>query len=101
MIVSTFDRGGVQNLAAWQRSNPRFASAARLASVAETIKWGNAVEAAKLPDGRRIALTPLHVVILELRSGSGNGCVTPQGSPCYLDLEASMSPRLSTWKFTI
>ncbi|HET6309518.1 MAG TPA: hypothetical protein VFH00_00780 [Candidatus Nitrosotalea sp.] len=101
MIVSTFDRGGVPSLAAWQSSNPRFASDARLASVAETIKWGNAVEAAKLPDGRRIALTPLHVVILELRSGSGNGCVTPQGSPCYLDLEASMSPRLSTWKFTI
>ena len=100
MIVSTFDRGGAPSLAAWQ-ANARVASAARVASVLETIKWGNAVEAAKLADGRRIALTPLHVVILELRSGSGNGCTTPQGSPCYLDLEASMSPRLSTWKFTI
>jgi hypothetical protein len=100
MIVYTFDRGGAASLAAWQ-ANQTVASAARVASLGETIKWGNAVDAAKLADGRRIALTPLHVVILELRSGSGNGCVTPQGSPCYLDLEASMSPRLKTWKFTI
>src|SRR6202022_3100642 len=49
MIVSTFDRSGAPSLAAWQRANPKFASDARIASVAETIKWGNAVEAAKLP----------------------------------------------------
>src|SRR5260370_42669017 len=55
MIVYTFDRGGSSSLAAWQKANPRFASDV------ESIKWGNAVEAAKLPDGRRIALTPLHV----------------------------------------
>lgn len=95
MIVSTFDRGGAPNIAAWQRANPKYAFDT------ETITWGNAAEAAKLADGRRIALTQLHVVILELRSGQGNGCVTPQGSPCYLDLETPMSARLNTWKFTI
>ncbi|HEY8863901.1 MAG TPA: hypothetical protein VIO37_06995 [Candidatus Dormibacteraeota bacterium] len=100
MIIYTFDRGGSPNLAAWQ-ANPRVASAARIASVTDTIKWGNSLEAARLPDGRRIALTPLHVVILELRSGSGSGCTTPQGTPCYLDLETPMSARLNTWKFTI
>jgi len=100
MIVYTFDRNGAASLTAWQ-SNPKIASAARVASFGETIKWGNSVEAAKLADGRRIALTPSHVVILEMRSGSGNGCVTPQGTPCYLDLESPMSKRLSTWKFTI
>ena len=100
MIVYTYDRGGAANLAAWQ-ANPRVASGARIAPTVQTITWGNAVEAAKLSDGRRIALTPLHVVILELRSGQGNGCVTTKGTPCYLDLEAPMSKRLSTWKFTI
>ena len=54
----------------------------------ETIKWGNAVEAAKLSDGRRIALTEHHVVILDL---SRNG---------LLDLELQMSSRLNTWKFS-
>jgi hypothetical protein len=100
MIVYTFDRGGASSLTAWS-ADRRMASAARVSTLGETIKWGNAVEAAKLPDGRRIALTPLHVVILELRSGSGNGCLTPKGTPCYLDLEAPMSSRLSTWAFTI
>ena len=41
-----------------------------------------------MPDGRRIALTPHYVVILDMRSGQG-----------HLDLEASMSTRLGTWKF--
>ncbi|GAC1475791.1 MAG: hypothetical protein PVS2B1_16520 [Candidatus Dormibacteraceae bacterium] len=100
MIISTFDRGGASSLSSWS-ADGRVASAARVSTLGQTIKWGNAVEAAKLPDGRRIALTPLHVVILELRSGSGNGCVTPNGTPCYLDLEAPMSSRLSTWTFTI
>jgi hypothetical protein len=100
MIVYTFERGGAASLAAWQ-AKPTVASGTRIASSVETIKWGNAIEAARLADGRRIALTPLHVVILELRSGQGNSCVTPQGTPCYLDLEAPMSKRLNTWKFTI
>jgi hypothetical protein len=46
------------------------------------------VEAAKLADGRRIALTQHHVVILDL---SRNG---------LLDLEKQMSSRLNTWKFS-
>jgi hypothetical protein len=41
-----------------------------------------------MSDGRRIALTPNQVVILELRSGFG-----------LLDLEAALSTRLGTWKF--
>jgi hypothetical protein len=53
----------------------------------QAINWGNAVEAGRFADGRRIALTPHHVVILDLRSGS-------------LDLEGVMSARLSTWKFS-
>ena len=57
-------------------------------SPGETISWGNAKEAMKLSNGRRIALTSTHVVVLELRSGAGN-----------LDLEAAMAPRLDTWKF--
>jgi hypothetical protein len=41
-----------------------------------------------MADGKRIALTPHHVVILELRSGLD-----------LLDLETPMAARLSTWKF--
>ena len=42
----------------------------------------------KLTDGRRIALTPHHVVIMDLHSGP-------------LNLEKEMSSRLSTWKFNL
>jgi hypothetical protein len=83
MIVSTFDRGESANLAAWESANLKPAQAGR------PIQWGNAQEAARLDDGRRIALTAHHVVILELRSG-----------PSYLDLETPMSARLATWKFS-
>ena len=83
MIISTYERGGASSLAAWQEKN--------LASPppGESIVWGNALEATKLDDGRRMALTPHHVVILELHSGQG-----------HLDLESQMSSRLHTWKFT-
>jgi hypothetical protein len=47
------------------------------------------VEAAKLADGRRIALTQHHVVILDMRSANA-----------LLDLEGQMSSRLDTWMFT-
>jgi hypothetical protein len=96
MIISTYERGNSPSLAAWQQSYfPALAAG-------QTISWGNAVEAIKLADGRRLALTPHHVVLMELRSGQGNQCVAPDGSPtpCYLDLEAPMSKRLNTWKFT-
>ena len=83
MIISTFDRGSSANLAAWEQANPRFAA------YSEAIRWGNSVEAARLVDGHRIALTQHRVVIMELHSGAGN-----------LDLEAQMSTRLDTWKFT-
>jgi hypothetical protein len=83
MIISTYQRGDAVNLAGWDQTN--------LGSLppAETITWGNAVEALKLADGRRIALTPHQVVILSLHAGAAN-----------LDLEAAMSTRLATWKFT-
>jgi hypothetical protein len=82
MIVSTYERGPYSSLAAWEK--------ARLPKVPEgtAIRWGDAIEASKLADGRRIALTKTQVVILDLHSIPGN-----------LDLEAAMSSRLETWKF--
>jgi len=53
----------------------------------DSIRWGNAVEAQKLGDGRRIALTAHHVVIMDLHPG-------------LLDLETEMASRLGTWKFS-
>ncbi len=82
MIVSTYERGSSTNLASWVQANMP-----KTLTVGATIPWGNAAQAAKLSDGRRIALTPHHVVILDLHSG-------------LLDLEAAMSSRLDTWKFT-
>ncbi|MGH7765256.1 MAG: hypothetical protein ACREOM_12660 [Candidatus Dormibacteraceae bacterium] len=82
MIVSTFDRGNSTDLASWEQAN------LKAVPDAQTIQWGNSLEAARLSDGRRIALTPHHVVILDLRSGFDN-----------LDLETPMSARLATWKF--
>jgi hypothetical protein len=83
MIISTYERGTATDLASWMQAN--------LSPVptGQAIQWGNAIEADRLSDGRRIALTPNHVVILDLRSGAGQ-----------LDLEGAMSARLSTWKFT-
>ena len=81
MIVSTYQRGSASSLAAWVDSNMK--------NVPQpgTIYWGNAQEAGRFPDGRRIALTPHHVVIMELHSG-------------LLDLDADMGARLDTWKFS-
>ena len=83
MIISTYQRGSSSSIADWAAANPG------LAQKGDAISWGNAVEAVKLADGRRVALTPHYVVILSLHSGQGN-----------LDLEAQMSTRLNTWKFT-
>jgi hypothetical protein len=97
MIISTFERGGSPTLAAWEQAN------LPSAPEGQTISWGNAAEAARLSDGRRIALTQSHVVIMDLHSGQLTGCTTSLGTPtpCHLDLEAQMSSRLDTWKFTI
>jgi hypothetical protein len=81
MVVSTYERGSSPNLASWIQSNLANPPAA------ESITWGNAVEAVKLADGRRVALTQHHVVIMDLRPGP-------------LDLEGKMSARLGTWKFS-
>lgn len=83
MIVSTFERGDSASLAAWETANLTAVPAS------QPIRWGNSVEAARFADGRRIALTPHHVVILDLHSGQG-----------HLDLETEMSARLDTWKFS-
>jgi hypothetical protein len=82
MIISTYERGSANSLADWIQAN----LGSKL--TADPIQWGNAVEAGRLSDGRRIALSPHHVVILDLRAGFGN-----------LDLDAAMSARLSTWQF--
>ena len=81
MIVSTYERGSSSNLADWVTAN------LKTSSVLQPIDWGNAQEADRFQDGRRIALTPHHVVIMELHSG-------------LLDLETEMSSRLGTWKFS-
>ena len=80
MIISTYQRGGAADLLSWIQANMANPPAS------DSISWGNSVQAVKLADGRRVALTPHHVVIMELRPGP-------------LDLEAAMSSRLSTWKF--
>jgi hypothetical protein len=82
MIISTFERGSAADLAMWEQAN------LKTVPTSQSISWSNAVEAAKLSDGRRIALTQHHVVIMDL---SRNG---------LLDLEKQMSSRLSTWKFS-
>lgn len=81
MVVSTYQRGSSPDLASWIQANMKNPPAS------ESISWGNSVEAARLADGRRIALTPHHVVIMDLRPGP-------------LNLEGEMSSRLSTWKFS-
>jgi hypothetical protein len=83
MIISTYERGSSPNLASWEQAN------LVVVPTSDTISWGDSVEAAKFSDGRRIALTQHHVVIMDLHSGVG-----------HLDLETQMSSRLSTWKFT-
>lgn len=83
MIISTYERGSSPDLASWEQANLAVVPAS------EAISWGDAVEAAKFSDGRRIALTQHHVVILDLHSGQG-----------HLDLETQMSSRLNTWKFS-
>jgi hypothetical protein len=96
MIISTYDRGSSSDLAGWELAN------LPSAPDQQTISWGNSAEAAKFADGRRIALTQHHVVILDLHSGQITGCTTSTGAPtpCHLDLEAQMGSRLDTWVFT-
>ena len=107
MIISTYQRGDSLSLASWIKTNlnppassptptasptsppsPSPSPSPTAAATLQSIQWGNATEAAVMADGKRIALTPHHVVILELRSGLD-----------LLDLETPMSARLGTWKF--
>jgi hypothetical protein len=82
MIVSTYERGGATDLTSWASSN------LRPGTTLESIPWGDASEAARLPDGRRIALTPHYVIVLDVRSG-------------LLDVEGEMASRLDTWNFPV
>jgi hypothetical protein len=84
VVVSTFESGSATDLATWMHGN------LNPVPTAQPIQWANATEASLLSDGRRIALTAHHVVILDLRA-------TKDG----LDLETQLSSRLSTWKFFI
>ena len=81
MIISTYERGGAPDLATWLQTNMTNAQPG------DSIRWGNALQAQKLGDGRRVALTAHHVVIMDLHPG-------------LLDLETEMSARLGTWKFS-
>jgi len=81
MIISTYERGSSADLTSWMDTNLPHPPDS------DPISWGNALQALKLADGRRIALTPHHVVILELH-------------PSPLDLETQMSSRLGTWRFS-
>ena len=82
MIISTYERGTSSDIASWMLAN------ISPAPVGQPIQWGNASEANVLADGRRIALTPHHIVIMDLRSAKDG-----------LKLEEQMSARLNTWKF--
>jgi hypothetical protein len=82
MILSTYERGSATDLQSWMQANMN------PVPVGQPIQWGNATEASLLAGGRRIALTPHHVVIMDLRSVKGQ-----------LDLEGLMSARLNTWNF--
>jgi hypothetical protein len=83
MIIGTEDRAGAQDLQSWVAAHVGPDVKLR------PIEWGNALEAGQdASTGKRYALTPHQVIVLELRSGAGN-----------LDLEAAMSARLGTWRF--
>ena len=81
MIISTYDRGGASDLDSWLVAKLPHASRG------DPLDWGNALEAARLADGRLVALTQHDVVILDVH-------------PSLLDLGGEMSSRLGTWKFT-
>jgi hypothetical protein len=97
MVISTYERGVSVNIANWLQANGKDASISPTV-VLSPIQWGDSTEAFKMDDGRRIALTQHHVVLLDLHCGtSASACDPNQG---HLDLEALMSARLQTWKFT-
>jgi hypothetical protein len=81
MIISTDDRRQAADLAGWVRSN------LPTATLADPFDWGNAVEAVQLADGRKLALTPHNVVILDVHMSN-------------LDVAGEMGSRLDTWKFS-
>ena len=78
LIVGTYELGGQATLADWMREN--FPSTAALTP----ISWGNAKEAGIDAAGHRFALTPTHVVEMDVRGET---------------ISAEMAKRLDTWKF--
>jgi hypothetical protein len=81
MIISTYELRAAPDLTSWVNSNLTHSP------TGDPITWGNSLQAVKLVDVRRVALTLHHIVILDLH-------------PSPLDLEAEMSARLGTWKFS-
>ena len=84
MIISADTRGPATSVAQWATANVD-------PSVRMTpLQWGNAMDAGReVGTSRYYALTPHHVVVMELRSGAGN-----------LDLQSALEKRLSLWRFT-
>ena len=89
MIISTYDRAGSKTLSDWVAKNETSTFIDSFKNPT-AISWGNSSEALVFgTDNVRMALTPHHVIVMELRSGEGN-----------LNLEAAMSSRLASWKFS-
>ncbi len=83
IIVSTDPRVPGQSLSEWVAQNVQ--PGLQLAA----ITWGNSDQAFKEVGGSRyFALTPHHVIVLQLNFASDN-----------LDLRTAMEPRLGTWRF--
>jgi hypothetical protein len=97
MVISTYERGASTSIAGWVQANGKDVSIGA-ATVLSPILWGDSIDAYKVDDGRRVALTQHHVVILDLHCGVNVGACDPNHG--HLDLEALMSVRLPTWKFT-
>ena len=78
LIVGTYEIGSAADLSSWVTAN--IGATETLTS----ISWGNSRAAAIDAQGRRFALTPTHVVEMDVRGDA---------------IAAEMAKRLDTWKF--
>ena len=80
MIIGTYDRGGSTSLQDWLKTNLPADSGAL-----KPITWANSAQAGTDSNGHRFALTPHHVVEVDVRGDA---------------IAADMWQRLDSWKFT-